>query len=94
MLHLDMDNLGMTDIKVTLTGTNVNARFYLNDQQSVDIVAENMNQLENRLLERGFSLSNEVVKRQPQESINKVVDEIIDENAERSIKRYTFDMRT
>ena len=94
MLHLDMDNLGMTDNKVTLTGTNVNARFYLNDQQSVDIVAENMNQLENRLLERGFSLSNEVVKRQPQESINKVVDEIIDENAERSIKRYTFDMRT
>ncbi|MDD6071801.1 MAG: flagellar hook-length control protein FliK [Clostridiales bacterium] len=94
MLHLDMDNLGMTDIKVTLTGTNVNARFYLNDQQSVDIVAENMDQLESRLLERGFSLSNEVVKRQPQESINKVVDEIIDENAERSIKRYTFDMRT
>lgn len=94
MLHLDMEHLGMTDIKVTLTGSNVNARFYLNDQECVDIVAENMNQLESRLLERGFSLSNEVVKRQPQESINKVVDEIIDENAERSIKRYTFDMRT
>ena len=77
MLHLDMEHLGMTDIKVTLTGSNVNARFYLNDQECVDIVAENLNQLESRLLERGFSLSNEVVKRQPQESINKVVDEII-----------------
>ncbi|MCM1157599.1 MAG: flagellar hook-length control protein FliK [Bacteroidales bacterium] len=93
MLHLDMDNLGMTDIKVTLTGTNVNARFYLNDQQSVDIVADNMPQLAKQLADRGFSLTNEVVKRQPQESINKVVDEIIDENAERSIKRYTFDAR-
>ena len=94
MLHLDMDYLGQTDIKVTLTGTNVNARFYLNDQESVDIVAENMSQLAKQLADRGFSLTNEVVKRQPQESINKVVDEIIDENAERSIKRYTFDART
>ncbi len=93
MLHLDMDHLGQTDIKVTLTGTNVNARFYLNDQQSVDIVAENMTQLAKQLADRGFSLTNEVIKRQPQESINKVVDEIIDENAERSIKRYTFDAR-
>lgn len=94
MLHLDMDHLGQTDIKVTLTGTNVNARFYLNDQESVDIVAENMNQLAKQLSDRGFSLTNEVIKRQPQESINKVVDEIIDESAERSIKRYTFDART
>lgn len=94
MLHLDMDNLGMTDIKVTLTGTNVNARFYLNDQESVDIVAGNMNELAKKLADRGFSLTNEVVKRIPQESINQVVDEIIDENAERSIKRYTFDART
>ena len=94
MLHLDMDHLGATDVKVTLTGSNVHARFYLNDQDSVDIVTENMNQLTKQLADRGFSLTNEVVKRQPQESINKVVDEIIDENAERSIKRYTFDART
>lgn len=93
MLHLDMDHLGATDVKVTLTGSNVHARFYLNDQDSVDIVTENMNQLAKQLADRGFSLINEVVKRQPQESINKVVDEIIDENAERSIKRYTFDAR-
>lgn len=93
MLHLDMDHLGMTDIKVTLTGTNVNARFYLNNQQSVDIIADNMEQLAQQLQKRGFSLTNEVIKRQPQESINKVVDEIIDENAEKSIKRYTFDVK-
>ena len=94
MLHLDMDNLGQTDVHVTLTGSNVNARFYLNDQESVDIVADNINQLVKQLADRGFSLTNEVIKRQPQESINKVVDEVIDENAERSIKRYTFDART
>ena len=94
MLHLDMDHLGATDVKVTLTGSNVHARFYLNDQDSVDIVADNMNTLAKQLADRGFSLTNEVVKRQPQESINKVVDEVIDENAEKSIRRYTFDART
>ena len=94
MLHLDMDHLGATDVKVTLTGSNVHARFYLNDQDSVDIITEHMDQLARQLADRGFSLTNEVVKRQPQESINKVVDEIIDENAERSIKRFTFDART
>jgi hypothetical protein len=93
MLHLDMDHLGTTDIKVTLTGSNVNARFYLNDQQSVDIVAGNMEELADQLKERGFTLTDEVVKRQPQTSINQVVDEIIDENAEKSIKRYTFDVK-
>lgn len=94
MLHLDMDHLGTTDIKVTLTGSNVNARFYLNDRESVDIVADNIGELARQLADRGFSLTNEVIQRKPQESINKVVDEIIDENAERSIKRYTFDART
>lgn len=94
MLHLDMDHLGATDVKVTLTGSNVHARFYLNDQDSVDIVADNMNTLAKQLADRGFSLTNEVVKRQPKESINKVVDEVIDENAEKSIRRYTFDART
>ena len=94
MLHLDMDHLGATDVKVTLTGSNVHARFYLNDQDSVDIVADNMNTLAKQLADREFSLTNEVVKRQPQESINKVVDEVIDENAEKSIRRYTFDART
>lgn len=93
MLHLDMDNLGTTDIKVTLTGSNVNARFYLNDQESVDIVANNMTELAKQLADRGFSLTNKVIKREPQQSVNQVVDEIIDENAERSIKRYTFDAR-
>ena len=80
--------------RLTQKTSYVNARFYLNDQESVDIVADNINQLAKQLADRGFSLTNEVIKRQPQESINKVVDEVIDENAERSIKRYTFDART
>lgn len=94
MLHLDMDHLGATDVKITLTGTNVNARFYLDDKESVEVVADNMDMLAKQLTERGFSLTNEVVLRNPKESPNKVVDEIVDSNAEKSIKRFTFDART
>lgn len=94
MLHLDMDHLGQTDIKVTLTGSNVHARFYLNDEESVELFSNNISDLAKQLGLRGFSLTDEVVKRKAETSINKVVDEIIDENAERSIKRYTFDART
>ncbi len=94
MLHLDMDHLGHTDIKVTLTGSNVHARFYLNDEESVELVSKHIPELAKQLSLRGFSLTDEVVKRKAEESINKVIDEIIDENAERSIKRYTFDART
>lgn len=93
MLHLDMDHLGQTDVKIDLKGSHVNARFYFNDQESVNLVSGHMEELATRLKERGFSLTDEVVKRQPQESINKVIDEVIDENAEKSIKRYTFDAR-
>lgn len=94
MLHLDMDHLGQTDVKVTLTGSNVHARFYLNDRESVELITNHVNELAKQLADRGFSLTNEVVERKPAESINKVVDEIIDENAEKSIKRFTFDART
>ncbi|MGN0437997.1 MAG: flagellar hook-length control protein FliK [Lachnospiraceae bacterium] len=94
MLHLDMDHLGQTDVKVTLTKTNVHARFYLDDEISVEILENHMDELAKQLGLRGFSLTNEVVKRTPAQSINQVVDEIIDENAEKSIKRYTFDART
>ena len=94
MLHLDMDHLGATDIKVTLTGSNVNARFYLNDKESVEIIADNMGELAAKLTERGFSLTNEVVMRDLKDSPNKVVEEIIDSNAEKSIRRFTFDART
>lgn len=93
MLHLDMDHLGQTDVKIDLKGSHVNARFYFNDEESVNLVSGHMEELATRLKERGFSLTDEVVKRQPQESINKVIDEVIDENAEKSIKRYTFDAR-
>ena len=39
MLHLDMDHLGQTDVKIDLKGSHVNARFYFNDEESVNLVS-------------------------------------------------------
>ena len=93
LLHLDMENLGPTDVHLSMTGENVHAIFYLQDQRSVKLVASNMNELSDKLKEKGLTLSDEVVKRaEPKKS--PVVEEIIDPNAEKSVKRYTFDVRS
>ena len=92
LLHLDMDNLGPTDIHVSLHDKKVHARFYMADNEAVDIVAGNIDELGDKLAARGFSLSNEVVKRE-EKSSNKVIEEVFDIDKEQSVKRYTFDVR-
>ncbi len=92
LLHLDMDNLGSTDIHVSLHNKKVHARFYMEDNEAVDIVVENIEELRDKLATRGFSLSNEVVKRE-EKSSNKVLEEVLEIDKEQSVKRYTFDVR-
>lgn len=93
LLHLDMEHLGATDVHVSLVADKVYAKFYLQDNQAVSIVKNNMGELVEALKNKGFSLSNEVIMR-AEEKKNMVVEEIVDDDAERSVKRYTFDMRT
>ncbi len=93
LLHLDMDNLGPTDVHVSLNGKKVHARFYLEDNVAVDIVSDNIEDLADKLSDRGFTLSNEVVKKEKPKT-NMVLDEVFDtEDKEQSVKRYTFDIR-
>ncbi len=92
LLHLDMDNLGPTDVHISLTGKNVHAKFYLADNSAVDIISDNMGDLVNQLKDRGFTLTDEVMKREEKQT-NKVVEEVFESDKEQSVKRYTFDVR-
>ncbi len=92
LFHLDMDNLGPTDVYVSLSGKNVHAVFTFQDQKSVRIVASNMSSLAEKLMEKGLKLSHEV-KKKPEVKVSPVVEEIIDPGAEKSVKRYNFDVR-
>lgn len=103
LLHLDMPNLGSTDILVRLKDHMLHARFTLEDQTSVTIIAENMQALSEKLEEKGFHFTNEVQKVEPKQEENSpsggvqpdaVVEEMLNQDLVTGMKRYTFDMRT
>lgn len=103
LLHLDMPNLGSTDILVRLKDQMLHAKFTLEDQTSVTIIAQNMQALSEKLEEKGFHFTNEVLKTEPkpeEKSLSgevqpdAVVEEMFNQDLVTGIKRYTFDMRT
>lgn len=95
LLHLDMQFLGPTDVHVSLRGTMVHTKFYVEDEISAKILDEHMSILEKAVNESGFSLSNEVITRDAALAAptNMVVDELLGNDLEQSIKRYSFDVR-
>ncbi len=100
LLHLDMPNLGGTDILVRLKDKKLHARFTMEDATSVTVVAENMEQLSQKLEEKGFYFTNEVSKVEPKPEVQEpiqpdaVIEEMFDQDLVTGQKRFTFDMRT
>lgn len=95
LLHLDMEHLGATDVHVSLSGNVVHTRFYVEDEISAKIIDEHMSMLELAIGENGYSLVNETVTREktPDISQNMVVHDMLGQDMERSVKRYSFDVR-
>ncbi|MCM1287076.1 MAG: flagellar hook-length control protein FliK [Clostridium sp.] len=95
LLHLDMEHLGATDVHVSLHGSTVHTRFYVDDEISARIIDEHMTMLERAINENGLSLTNEVIAREPSLTTkpNMVVDEMLGSELEQSVKRYSFDVR-
>ena len=96
LLHLDMDHLGPTDCHVSLKGNMVHTKFYVEDELSARLIDQHMSMLEQAVAESGFTLSNETVLREPTvdtSKVNAVVKEIVGDDLEKSVKRYSFDVR-
>ena len=97
LLHLDMEYLGPTDVHVSLRGTMVHTKFYVEDEKSAKIIDAHMTQLEQAIAENGYSLTNEVIMREPalhpETEKNAVVKEMFGDDIEESVKRYSFDVR-
>ena len=74
----------------------VHTKFYVEDEVSARILDEHMTMLEKAVNDNGFSLSNEVITREPTLNTtgNMVVDEMLGTDLEQSVKRYSFDVRT
>ncbi len=54
LLHLDMDNLGSTDIFVKLLGSSVQTEFYFEDEFSCRLISGYAGELVERLQEKGY----------------------------------------
>ena len=78
LLHLDMDNLGPTDVYVTMNASNhVNTHFYLPDDEALDLIAAHIDELNERIERRGYSCTSEISKR---EEMTNIMKEIVEDN--------------
>ncbi|MCR5031518.1 MAG: flagellar hook-length control protein FliK [Lachnospiraceae bacterium] len=92
LLHLDMPHLGPMDVYVALTGkTNVNTNFYLADDQTLDLIAEHIDELSARLAKKGYTMNAEFVQRNDEKPM---MQQIIEDHRDLSvIQSNSFDMR-
>ena len=91
LLHLDMDHLGSTDIYIKMLGTKVETTFYLEDNNSYDIIVNHMDELQERLEEKGYQCKIEVENRGKQQEF--VEDFLEKEKPVGRFQRYSFDVK-
>lgn len=97
-LHLDMDHLGTVDVYVALqNGSHVNTKFYLQDEEMIDFVAEHIDILDERLKSRGYDLNASVTQKEKEKTFQ-VLDEVSRTEKEngrisKMIASYAFDAR-
>ncbi len=92
-LHLDMDNLGSTDVSVKMIKKNVKTDFFLKDDVSYRLLEENMPILKERLNKLGFSV--EITVTNEDKKPNFVNDFLERDMAKPAgqVHRYSFDVR-
>lgn len=92
LLHLDMEVLGTTDIYINMNGNQVSAKFNLQDNKAMELVANNLEQLVNQLKEKGYQMSASVGRIEKEQDF--VEDFLEKDRVSTSLKRYAFDVRT
>lgn len=97
LLHLDMEHLGSLDVYVTMnTSQNkVNTNFTVKDEAALDLIAENIHILDERLAKRGYAMkANFKLKDEEEPEETNVMEEIIKQSKNISVlSRTSFDMR-
>lgn len=91
LLHLDMEYLGIMDIHIALSQKQVYSKFYLDTEESRQIISFNIDRLKESVEKLGFTFLAEVHKRQKE--VDVVKDFMEHDMPSTSLKRYTFDIR-
>ncbi len=96
LLHLDMEHLGPLDVYVTMQQSKVNTNFTLRDESSLDLIAEHIHLLDERLAKRGYDLKAQfqVKEDTKQDETNNIMQTILSQDKNISVlSRTSFDMR-
>lgn len=76
LLHLDMDHLGPVDVHVSMNNSsNVKTHFMLKDEEALELIADNIGILDERLRSRGYNMSCEFTKKEDSRSVVQMIAE-------------------
>lgn len=91
-LHLDLDNLGSTDVSVRMKDKNVKTNFYISDDASYDLIEKHLPVLEKRLAHKGYRCSITMSK---EEKKVEFVEDFLQRDMPQAgtVHRYSFDVR-
>lgn len=94
-LHLDMDHLGTMDIYVSMQKKDVNTKFYLQDNETIDFIQNHIHTLNEKLQKRGYHMTSEMVIKEKQVKIMEVIlqKEENKGNVPTLLSKYSFDVR-
>ena len=95
LLHLDMEYLGAMDIYVAMQQNKVSTKFYLEKEEYIDFIAENIHILDERLQKRGYTMQAELIQK---EQKTNVLDEMMNQEKNQGmgnslVSKYAFDAR-
>lgn len=91
-LHLDLDNLGSTDVSIRMKDKNVKTNFYLAGDASYDLIEKHLPVLEKRLAQKGYRCSITMSK---EEKKVEFVEDFLQRDMPQAgtLHRYSFDVR-
>ena len=91
-LHLDLENLGSTDVSIRMKDKNVKTNFYIADDASYDLIEKHLPVLEKRLAQKGYRCSITMSK---EEKKVVFVEDFLQRDMPQAgtLHRYSFDVR-
>lgn len=91
-LHLDLDNLGSTDVSIKMLRKKVDTKFYMETDEAFELVKAHMPELEERLRQKGFDAK--IYVENEGKKVN-FLDDFLKKDAPSTgqVHRYSFDVR-
>ena len=91
-LHLDLENLGSTDVSIRMKDKNVKTNFYIADDASYDLIEKHLPVLKKRLAQKGYRCSITMSK---EEKKVEFVEDFLQRDMPQAgtLHRYSFDVR-